>query len=124
MHGEQDVLLVHAGEGHERAAGGQTLLVEQLAVGAVTVDNGCRRQLFRQKFTAFQTVFDDLDRNAGIEQDLREEKGDLAAADEPMAVLIGILGTPTWSKKSFCSFGGMMTVTSSPVCRIKSPFGM
>ena len=41
-----------------------------------------------------------------------------------MAVLIGILGTPTWSKKSFCSFGGMMTVTSSPVCRIKSPFGM
>ena len=82
VQGEQDVLLVHAGEGRERAAGGQTLLVEQLAVGAVAVDNGCRRQLFRQKLTALQTFFDDLDRNAGIEQDPREEKGDLAAADE------------------------------------------
>ena len=57
---KQDVLLVHAGEGRERAAGGQALLVEQLAVGAVAVNDRCGRQLLGQKFAPLQTVFDDF----------------------------------------------------------------
>ena len=60
VQGEQDVLLVHAGEGRERAAGGQALLIEQLAVGAVAVNDRCGRQLLGQKFAPLQTVFDDF----------------------------------------------------------------
>ena len=82
VQGEQDVLLVHAGEGRERAAGGQTLLVEQLAVGAVAVNDRCGRQLLGQKFAPLQTVFDDFHRETGVKQDFREEKGDFAAADQ------------------------------------------
>lgn len=82
VQGEQDVLLVHAGEGRKRAAGGQALLIEQLAVGAVAVNDRCGRQLLGQKFAPLQTVFDDFHRETGVKQDFREEKGDFAAADQ------------------------------------------
>ena len=66
---KQDVLLVHAGERRKRLAGRQTLLVEQVAVGAVAVDDGRVREHFGQCFAAFKFVFDNLDCNAGIQQD-------------------------------------------------------
>ena len=58
---KQDVLLVHAGERRKRLAGRQTLLVEQVAVGAVAVDDGRVREHFGQCLAALEFVFDNLD---------------------------------------------------------------
>ena len=79
---EQDVFLIHTGQRDERLAAGQAFLLEQVAVGAVAVDDRRARQQLAQELTPLEPVFNDLDRNAGRQEHFRQEIGDFAAADQ------------------------------------------
>ena len=79
---KQDVFLIHTGQCAERFAARQPLLVEQVAVGAVAVDDGRAGQQFAERFAAVEPVFNDLDRNTAIQQQFCKKIRDLAAADQ------------------------------------------
>ena len=106
-----------------KLTGCQTLLIEQVAVGAVAVDDGRVREHFGQCFAAFKFVFDNLDCNAGIQQDFRKKVRDFAAADQHCGG--NALDRQTdLLENSFCSRRGMITVMLSFSRRMKSPFGI
>ena len=82
VQGQQDILLIHAGQRAECLAVRQTLLVEQVAVGAVAVDDGRAGQQLAERFAALQPVFDDFDRNTRGKQQLCQKIRNLTAADQ------------------------------------------
>ena len=80
--GQQDVLLVHVGQGHKGFGRSQPLAEQEAAVGAVLAEDLRRRQLFGQIVAAGEVPLDDPHLDLVFQQVLAEIEGDGAAAHD------------------------------------------